>query len=161
MVNNPKRELTLNYSIAHVMKRLQHIGGWSGANRGITITKASINSILNTYEFQAIAFGFDFGNKGVVILQPCEKENQCKLSIEIGRVYGAIDNEPEMQLCLNQITNFLNLLSSLLVMDDTNLANYPKEEAKEGKKKKSVVLSIVKWWLIGSVALGILAIIFS
>lgn len=120
MINNPKRTLTINKPVKYVMDRLKAIGAWTGAHAGITIAQANINYDMNYYDFTCDGFFTGIGNKGNVQVSPVNDE-QCSLTIEIGRNFGCIDDQWEAQLCSNQIDAFIKLLSELLSKSDNEL----------------------------------------
>ena len=139
MISNPQKSITINKSLPFIMTRLKHLGGWSGGDTGITITQAQIDYNLNRYTFMCQGFGF--GNNGSVQVEEIDSE-KCKVTIEIGRNYGCIDDQYEANEANQQIEAFLGILSMLIGMDESNLSNYPKEEKKKSHIGRTIAICV-------------------
>lgn len=136
MINNPKRTVTINKPAKYVMDRLKVLGAWTGSHVGITISQASIDYNINSYEFTCDGFFTGFGNKGNVQVMPVN-DNACTVTIEIGRTFGCIDDQWEAQLCNDQINSFVNLLSTLVGLNDEEITKFPTPEQREQLEAQS------------------------
>lgn len=140
MIQNPTKKITINKSVDYVMTRLQHLGAWTGKQMGITIVEAHIDKNFNTYSFKSKAIVtdslVDMGNFGNVSLNPIGSD-KCELTIEMGKNFGCISNQFEAQDCNSQISAFLNILSSLINKNESEITNYPKSSGKVSKSATS------------------------
>ena len=151
MINNPKRTVTINKPVNYVMDRLKVLGGWTGSHAGITISQANIDYNMNYYTFTCDGFFTSFGNQGNVQVMPVN-DNACTVTIEIGRSFGCIDDQWEAQLCSNQIDSFMNILSSLIGMNDEDITKFPTQEQIQAQEEANGGNG-------GAVVLGVLAVI--
>ena len=136
MINNPKRTVTINKPVKYVMDRLKVLGAWTGSHAGITISQANIDYNMNYYTFTCDGFFTSFGNQGNVQVMPVN-DNACTVTVEIGRSFGCIDDQWEAQLCSNQIDSFMNILSSLIGMNDEDITKFPTPEEHEQLEAQS------------------------
>lgn len=141
MINNPKRTVTINKPAEYVMNRLKVLGGWTGKNAGITISQANIDYNMNYYTFMCDGFISSIGNKGNAQVNPINNE-QCSVTVEIGRTFGCIDDQYEASLCMGQIDAFFNILSALITKNDEEIIQFPTAEEMQNQDAGSNAMAV-------------------
>lgn len=146
MISNPTKQIHLNYGVPYVKERLLKMKDFTlGGGADIKVTEGTYNDALNIFTFKTKAriYGIaSAGLQGTVTLTPAG-DNQCDLHIEMGRVFGAIDDEYEAQDCQEQLLEFLTTLSTLLTRTTESLNTIKVQESTGSASGSTVGIVLV------------------
>lgn len=163
---NPKKTITIEFSIDQVMLGIPRISAASATKYNVTDINPIFNQItLECSEFLSLGVYIDFNLAK-------KTETSTEVTIEIRRKIGSFDNAVELQNANHHFTDLVNYLSEVIVMSEeefnrkysavlANMLNKSNEDAKPWFAKKNIatlyiILGIVTIpFLIGCIILPI------
>lgn len=163
---NPKKTITIEFSIDQVMLGIPRISAASATKYNVTDINPIFNQItLECSEFLSLGVYIDFNLAK-------KTETSTEVTIEIRRKIGSFDNAVELQNANHHFTDLVNYLSEVIVMSEeefnrkysavlANMLNKSNEDAKPWFAKKNIatlyiILGIVTIpFLIGFIILPI------
>ena len=163
---NPKKTITIEFSIDQVMKGIPRISAASDTKYNVTEINATFNQVtLECSEFLSLGVYIDFN-----LVK--KSDTSTEVTIEIRRKIGSFDTDVEIQNAKYHFTDLVNHLSSVIVLSDydfntkysavlANMLNKNNEDAKPWFAKKNIatlyiILGIVTIpFLIGFILLPV------
>ena len=142
-IPNPKKTITIEFSIEQVMKSIPKISAASDTKYGVSEINAIFNQVtLECSEFLSLGVYIDFN-----LVK--KSDTSTEITIEIRRKIGSFDTDVEIQNANYHFTDLVNHLSKVIVMSDeefnrtystvlTNIANKNNEDSKPWFAKKNV-----------------------
>jgi hypothetical protein len=142
-IPNPKKTITIEFSIEQVMKSIPKISAASDTKYGVSEVNAIFNQVtLECSEFLSLGVYIDFN-----LVK--KSDTSTEITIEIRRKIGSFDTDVEIQNANYHFTDLVNHLSSVIVLSDeefnrkysavlANIANKSNEDAKPWFAKKNV-----------------------
>jgi hypothetical protein len=140
---NPKKTITIEFSIEQVMKSIPKISAVSDTKYGVSEINAIFNQVtLECSEFLSLGVYIDFNLAK-------KSDTSTEVTIEIRRKIGSFDNAVELQNANHHFVDLVNYLSEVIVLSDeefnkkysavlANMANKSNEDAKPWFAKKNL-----------------------
>ena len=147
-IPNPKKTLTIDYSIESVLSTIEYIPSID-SNYGIT----NKNDVLKLYTFEATEF-LSLGIYADVSLNS-NSESKTEITIEIRRKIGAFDNSIEVQKANKHIEKLFDALSKCITLTPKQLQDIEieKQSNQSNKQIQSKVTMMIVCWFLGGLGI--------
>lgn len=149
MIQNPKKEITLPKPISEVLVAVGKLSKYTP-----TYTLNSNDTLLNQFKFSTGLFA---GNYNVVIDVSAVNENSTKVTIEISKQFGAIDQPYEVMGANQHIQGITDAVSYIIQNPNDDFADRNAEREKTASKGGK----ILKWIGIAILAYIVIAVVMA
>ena len=112
LINNPKKEITVNFSLDKVMQTLKAI-----CIKDIRFVMTDFDDVLNRVKIER-KFPTDLWNKFRFEILVEESDGKSKISIEVSRAIGAFNRPGEVTVATSFMSDLLDSLSKLIREDN-------------------------------------------
>lgn len=116
IIPNPKRQLTVNFSIERVKEALKLSHHYL---LDIKEDRSKYDDVLNIY-YLHFSESLSLGAMIVILMKPISGE-ETVLDFEVQREFGSYDSDVEVTYANQQLNNLCETLSKILSMDETDL----------------------------------------